>query len=215
MKKFLSISILAIFMIALIITSFVFHETILNFLINIDVNKFSFLCIYILICLVYCLFPLPVTLIILLNGYLFKDIGFYVSIIIILLASTLLFVCSRFIEKFFKLNIKEFFLKKNINIEKLTSNSFSILISRWIIPFFFHNIYYGLISVNLRKFFIIIFLAEIPMTYALNSIGKSLKNFSLETNYSIFDLFIDKNFYIPFMIIIFIFFFIKYIRKSL
>ena len=48
MNKFLSILILAIFMIALIITSFVFHETILNFLINIDVNKFSFLCIYIL-----------------------------------------------------------------------------------------------------------------------------------------------------------------------
>tara|TARA_B100000767_G_C19460152_1_gene407737 strand:- start:131 stop:628 length:498 start_codon:yes stop_codon:yes gene_type:complete len=165
--------------------------------------------------LVYFLFPLPVTLIILLNGYLFKDVGFYISISTILLASTILFFSSRLIEKFFNLDIKGFFSKKNINIEKLTSNSFSILISRWIVPFFFHNIYYGLTSVNFRKFFTIIFLAEIPMTYALNSIGKSLKNFTLEANYSIFDLFIDKNFYIPFIVIIFIFFFIKYIRKNL
>tara|TARA_B110000261_G_C12972289_1_gene313005 strand:- start:302 stop:895 length:594 start_codon:yes stop_codon:yes gene_type:complete len=195
--------------------SFAYQETILIFLINIDVNKFNFLSIYLLICLVYVLLPLPVTLIILLNGYLFKDVGFYISISTILLASTILFFLSRSIEKFFNLNIKGFFLKKNIDIEKLTSNSSSVLISRWIVPFFFHNIYYGLTSVNFRKFVTIIFLSEIPMTYALNSIGKSLKNFTLESNYSIFDLFIDKNFYIPFIVIIFIFFFIKYIRKNL
>ena len=164
--------------------------------------------------MVYFLFPLPVTLIILLNGYLFKGVGFYISISTILLASTILFFSSRSIEKFFNLDIKGFFSKKNIDIEKLTSNSFSVLISRWIVPFFFHNIYYGLTSVNFRKFFTFIFLAEIPMTYALNSIGKSLKNFTLEANYSIFDLFTDKNFYIPFIVIIFIFFFIKYIRKN-
>jgi len=215
MKKSLSISIIAILMIVVSIVSFAYQETILNFLINIDVNKFNFLSIYLLICLVYFLFPLPVTLIILLNGYLFKDVGFYISISTILLASTILFFSSRLIEKFFNLDIKGFFSKKNINIEKMTSNSFSILISRWIVPFFFHNIYYGLTSVNFRKFFTIIFLAEIPMTYALNSMGKSLKNFTLEANYSIFDLFIDKNFYIPFIVIIFIFFFIKYIRKNL
>tara|TARA_B110000238_G_C16129799_1_gene440884 strand:+ start:1549 stop:2196 length:648 start_codon:yes stop_codon:yes gene_type:complete len=215
MKKSLSISIIAILMMVVSMVSFAYQETILIFLINIDVNKFNFLSIYLLICLVYVLLPLPVTLIILLNGYLFKDVGFYISISTILLASTILFFLSRSIEKFFNLNIKGFFLKKNIDIEKLTSNSSSVLISRWIVPFFFHNIYYGLTSVNFRKFVTIIFLSEIPMTYALNSIGKSLKNFTLESNYSIFDLFIDKNFYIPFIVIIFIFFFIKYIRKNL
>jgi len=215
MKKFLNILILVIFIITAFMISFVFHETILNFLINVDVHRLNFLFIYLLICFAYFLFPLPVTLIILLNGFLFKDIGFYISISTILLASTILFFSSRFIEKFFKLNIKVFFLKRNIDIAKLTSNSFSVLVSRWIIPFFFHNIYYGLISVNFRKFFIIIFLAEIPMTYALNAVGKSLKNFTLEVNYSIFNLLNDKNFYIPFIVIIFILFFTKYIRKSL
>ena len=215
MKKFLGILIIVIFMIAVSTVSLLFHEPILNFLVNIDVHKFNFLLIYLLICLVYFLFPLPVTLIVLLNGFLFKDIGFYISIVTILLASTILFLSSRLIEKFFKLNVKDFFLRKNINLEKLTSNSLSVLISRWIVPFFFHNVYYGLISIRFKKFFIIILLAEIPMTYAINTIGKSLKNFNTEVNYSIFDLFMDKSFYMPFVIIIFIFFLIKYIRKSL
>ena len=215
MKKILNISILLIILIGISILGVFFHKTILNFLINIDVNKIGFLTIYLLIAAVYFLFPLPVTLVILLNGYLFKDSGFYISMCIIIFSSTILFFSSRFIEDFFKIDMKAFFLKKNIDIKKLTSNSVSILVTRWIVPFFFHNIYYGLISVNSKKFLTIIFLAEIPMTYALNSIGKSLKIFDFDASYSIFNLFVDKSFYIPFIVIISIFFFIKYIRKSL
>jgi uncharacterized membrane protein YdjX (TVP38/TMEM64 family) len=215
MRKILNISILLIILIVISVLGVVFHKTILNFLINIDVTKISFLIVYLLITTVYFFFPLPVTLVILLNGYLFKDYGFYISMFVIIFSSTILFFSSRFIENFFKIDIKNFFLKKNINIEKITSNSVSILGSRFVIPFFFHNVYYGLISVNPKKFLIIIFLAEIPMTYALNSIGKSLKNFDFEASYSIFNIFFDKSFYIPFIVIISIFFFIKYIRKSL
>jgi len=215
MNKYLRITSLVIFFILISILGIFFYKNILDFLISIDVTKFSFLATYITICLIYFIFPLPVTLIIILNGYLFKDIGFYISFSLILLSSTIIFFSSRFIETFFKLNIKYFFLKKNIKIGKLTSNSFSILISRYIVPFFFHNLYYGLMKIDFKRFFIIIFLAEIPMTYAINTIGKSLKNFTTEVNFSIYDLFIDKNFYVPFFIIVFIFFFMKCIRKSL
>ena len=215
MRKILNTSILLIILITMSVIGVVFHKVILNFLVDIDVTKTSFLVIYLLITTVYFLFPLPVTLVILLNGYFFKEYGFYISMCIIIFSSTILFFSSRFIEDFFKIDIKTFFLKKNIDIKKLTSNSVSILVTRWVVPFFFHNIYYGLISVNSKKFLTIIFLAEIPMTYALNSIGKSLKNFDFEASYSIFNLFVDKSFYIPFIVIISIFFFIKYIRKSL
>lgn len=215
MNKYLRITILVIFVILISILGIFFHKNFLDLLLTLDVTKFSFLIIYITICLIYFLFPLPVTLIILLNGYLFQEIGFYISLSLIILSSSIIFFSSKFIESFFKIDIKSFFLKKNIKIEKLTSNSFSILISRYIVPFFFHNLYYGLMAIDFKRFFTIIFLAEIPMTYAINTIGKSLKNFTTETNFSIFDLFIDKNFYLPFIIIIFIFFFMKYIRKSL
>ena len=215
MKKYLRITSLILFFILLSILGIFFYKNILNFLISMDVTKFSFLAIYISICLIYFIFPFPVTLVILLNGYLFKDIGFYISFSLILLSSTIIFFSSKFIETFFKINIKYFLLKKNIKIEKLASNSFSILISRYIIPFFFHNLYYGLMKIDFKRFLIIIFLAEIPITYAINIFGKSLKNFTTELNFSIYDLFIDKNFYVPFFIIIFIFFLIKYIRKYL
>jgi len=215
MNKYLRITSLVLFFILISILGIFFYKNILDFLISIDVTKFSFLAAYITICLIYFIFPLPVTLIIILNGYLFKDIGFYISFSLILLSSTIIFFSSKFIETFFKLNIKYFFLKKNIKIEKLTSNSYSILISRYIVPFFFHNLYYGLMKIDFKRFFIIIFLAEIPMTYAINTIGKSLENFTTEVNFSIYDLFIDKNFYVPFFIIVFIFFFMKCIRKSL
>ena len=215
MKKYISGTSLLLLVILISVLGVFFHETILNLLINIDIDKFELLLVYLLICVIYFLLPLPVSFVILLNGYLFKDNGFYISFSIIIFSSTVLFFSSRYIENIFKLNIKSIFVKKNIDIKKLSSSSFSILVSRYVIPFFFHNIYYGLISVNFRKFFIIIFLAEIPMTYALNSIGKSLKIFTLEENYSTLNLFIDKNFYIPLIIVIFIFFFIKYIRKNL
>jgi uncharacterized membrane protein YdjX (TVP38/TMEM64 family) len=215
MNKYLGIASLVLFVIIVSILGFFFHKTILDVLISIDVTKFNFLIAYLLICSIYFLFPLPVFFIILLNGYLFQNIGFYISYCLIILSSTILFFFSKSIVNLFRLNIKSSFLKKGIDIEKLTSNSFSILISRYIIPFFFHNVYYGLISIRFKKFFIIILLAEIPMTYAINTIGKSLKNFNTEVNYSIFDLFMDKSFYMPFVIIIFIFFLIKYIRKSL
>ena len=111
MKKILNISILLIILIGISILGVFFHKTILNFLINIDVTKIGFLTIYLLIAAVYFLFPLPVTLVILLNGYLFKDSGFYISMCIIIFSSTILFFSSRFIEDFFKIDMKAFFLK--------------------------------------------------------------------------------------------------------
>jgi len=61
---------------------------------------------------------------------------------------------------------------------------------------------------------LIIALAEIPVTFALNSIGSSLKDFSKETNLSLPNLIIDKNFYVPFLIVVVLFFFINQIKKK-
>ena len=105
-------------------------------------------------------------------------------------------------------------LKKKINLKKISENNYSIFFSRYIIPYFFHNIYYGLIKTNIVKFVIIIFLAEIPMTYALNLLGSSLKNFQLNyslSNYSIFD---DTNFYVSFIVIFVIFVLSNFFLKN-
>ena len=79
MNKYLGIASLVLFVIIVSILGFFFHKTILDVLISIDVTKFNFLIVYLLICSIYFLFPLPVFFIILLNGYLFQNIGFYIS----------------------------------------------------------------------------------------------------------------------------------------
>ena len=44
--------------------------------------------------------------------------------------------------------------------------------------YIFHNIFYGLINIKYTKFILIVLLAEIPLTFAINSIGISLKTYS-------------------------------------
>ena len=215
MKKYLIISILLIFIITVLFFGIVLYEDIIKLLISIDKTNYSFLFLYLFICLIYFVLPLPVTLIILMNGYLFKNIGFFISFFLISLSSIFIFSFSKFIVEKFNLNLSKYFLKKKISLDKITTNSNSVFISRYIIPFFFHNLYYGSTSINLKRFFLIIFLAEIPMTFALNTIGLSIKNFTIKSNIEINNILFDKNFYIPLVIIIFIFFFMKYIKKIL
>ena len=87
--------------------------------------------------------------------------------------------------------------------------------SRYLIPYFFHNIFYGLINIKYTKFIIIVLLAEIPLTFAINSIGISLKTYSQDHTITIYSLIMDKNFYIPIIIISIIFFIEKIIKKKL
>ena len=190
------------------------YQKIINFLIYIDVsNPINFM-IYIFIIFMFFLTPFPTTIIVLLNGFIFKEYGFIISFIVIVTSSAILFYFSSKIDKFiiFK-KILEYF-KEKTKIYKYTKNNYSILLTRFIIPFFFHNVSYGLVKVKFIKFMLIIALAEIPVTFALNSIGLSLKDFSEETNLSLQSLVTNVNFYIPFAIVTVLFFFINHIKKN-
>ena len=50
------------------------------------------------------------------------------------------------------------------------------------------------------------------MLYALNSIGESLKNLSLNYKISYFDILNDKNFYYPFLIMFAILVVVNYLK---
>ena len=188
------------------------YQKIIYFLTYINIlNPVNFL-IYIFITLMFFLTPFPTTIIILLNGFIFKEYGFIISYIIIMTSSAILFYFSSKIDEFyiFKKILKN--LKDKTKVYSYTKKNYSIFLSRFLIPFFFHNISYGLIKVKFIKFILIIALAEIPVTFALNSIGSSLKDFSKGTNISFQSLVTDINFYVPFLIVIVLFFFINKIK---
>tara|TARA_Y100000389_G_C17411720_1_gene491325 strand:+ start:558 stop:737 length:180 start_codon:yes stop_codon:yes gene_type:complete len=57
-------------------------------------------------------------------------------------------------------------------------------------------------------------LAEIPLTFAINSIGISLKTYTLNQTVGLYSLIIDENFYIPVITILIIFLIGKIIRNK-
>ena len=168
---------------------------------------------FIFVSFLYFLTPLPVTLIIIANGYFFQNLGFIISIFQVVLCSILIFSIAKKIDKYFDFTKYKNKILKKININKFSQSNYSIILSRYIFPYFFHNIYYGILNIKLKKFSLLVILSEIPMLYALNSIGKSMINFDFSISISIFTLFLDKNFYIPFLIIFVIFVVTSYLYK--
>ena len=214
MKKKLITKITIFLLIILVFLSFYFNKSIIDFLINIDVSNINFLVFYIIACFFYFLTPLPATLIVILNGYLYKKIGFFISLSLILLASAILYLFAKKIKNSFDLDFEKIFLKKKINLSKLTTNNFSIFLTRFILPYFLHNIYYGLVDVKIKKFILIIFCAEIPLTYALNSIGNSVQNITSNYNVELFNVIGNITFYVPFFIIFTIFILVNYFNRN-
>ena len=168
---------------------------------------------FIFVSFLYFLTPLPVTLIIIANGYFFQNLGFIISIFQVVLCSILIFSIAKKIDKYFDFTKYKNKILKKINVNKFSQSNYSIILSRYIFPYFFHNIYYGILNIKLKKFSLLVILSEIPMLYALNSIGKSMINFDFSISISIFTLFLDKNFYIPFLIIFVIFVVTSYLYK--
>ena len=168
---------------------------------------------FIFVSFLYFLTPLPVTLIIIANGYFFQNLGFIISIFQVVLCSILIFSIAKKIDKYFDFTKYKNKILKKINVNKFSQSNYSIILSRYIFPYFFHNIYYGILNIKLKKFSLLVILSEIPMLYALNSIGKSMNNFDFNMSISIFTIFIDKNFYVPFIIIFVIFVVTSYLYK--
>tara|TARA_B100000963_G_scaffold180720_1_gene157028 strand:- start:530 stop:1189 length:660 start_codon:yes stop_codon:yes gene_type:complete len=197
---FLLISILLI--ISLTVLSYLNYEHIIDFLLISAKSQKNIKILYIFFIFLCFLTPIPTTLIILLNGYLFEDTGFFISYLILIATSTILFLSSNKIYNLIFINKNyNLFSKNKFKLLNLSQNNLSIFMSRFLIPFFFHNIYYGLTKIKLRKFIFIIIFAEIPFTYALNSIGNSLNVFNNKMELSIQEILFSADFYIPFIII--------------
>ena len=210
-KKLLFLGILLSFLFICLLS----YQKIINFLLSIDISDPIVLIIYIFLIFIYFLIPLPTTLIILFNGFIFKELGFVISYVIIILSSLILFYFSSKINIFFKFKKIEKYFNNKLKFYNYTTKNISIFLSRFIVPFFFHNLYYGLAKVKFSKFLLIIILAEIPVTFALNSIGHSLKDFASYPDLSLLVLLQNVNFYVPFLIVLVLYFVINKFKDKL
>jgi uncharacterized membrane protein YdjX (TVP38/TMEM64 family) len=141
-------------------------------------NFFKFFLILFLINLIIFLTPIPTTPFIIFNGYILGNYGFILSYLTVVLCSIILF-------KFIK-NLKFIFSIKFINkiTEKIHKNKnndlnfFIIAASRYIFPYFFHNIFFGSILKKINIFIYAILVAEIPIVFLLNQAGKQINEIS-------------------------------------
>ena len=207
MQKFKLLIILAILFIILIV--FInFNKDLIDFLISINFENTKFLYYYLTVSSIYFFTPLPITLIILINGFIFKEYGFYLSMFQILVGSFILSLFSNKINKvfnFYKYYEKQISKFKKFNLKKISESNYLIFLSRYFLPYFLHNILFGVIKIKIYRFLILIFLAEIPLTYALSSIGATLNKISFDQSISAYSLFTNINFYVPFILIFSIF----------
>ena len=176
-----------------------------------DSEKNYFIIFFIII---YFVTPLPVTPVILLNGYYYGFVGFFIIYPLIIMNSLLLFLCANHI---IKINFFRKYLYKNkkiLKLKKISENDYIFIISRYSLPFFFHNLFYGIFGMSLKKFFYLIALSEIPLTYSLIMLGNSLGNLNIYS-FNFKQILYSKDFMIPFIIIIVFSLIIKLINKRL
>ena len=96
-----------------------------------------FICNFILF-----LSPIPTFPIIIFNGFLLKDLGFLFTYFIVILCSMILFNCSRYIKIFQKIKyFKKLIIKINDNVNA-DLNFFVIASSRYVLPYFVHNVFF-------------------------------------------------------------------------
>ena len=192
MKKILySIPILVIFSILYfviyhyeIIQIFLFN--ILSYLVEIHYQNFLlFLILLFIFNFIFFLSPIPTFPIIIFNGFLLKDLGFLFTYLIIILCSLILFYCARYIKIFQKIKyFKKIIIKINDNINA-DLNFFVIATSRYVLPYFVHNVFFGSILKNAKTFLIAIIISEIPVIFVLNKFGKYINDFNNIKNFTI------------------------------
>tara|TARA_B100001248_G_C27231621_1_gene385102 strand:- start:19 stop:687 length:669 start_codon:yes stop_codon:yes gene_type:complete len=180
-------------LIFIIILVFIFKDTILDYLriifeklIYYEKNYFYFFLIcLLLINLINFLTPIPTFPIIIFNGFVLKDYGFFLSYILIILCSFILFNSVK--KLYFFLNTKFYLSTVSIinNYKNNDFNFFLLSISRYVLPYFIHNVFFGSILKKNKIFLSSVLIAEIPIVFILNKFGKDLRSID---NFSSIDI---------------------------
>ena len=90
--------------------------------------------------------------------------------------------------------------------------------SRYILPYFFHNIFFGSIIKSFNLFLYAVILSELPIIYVLNKIGKHIEDYKSFENFEFTDIF-DFEYLFSLIIVFFLVFIIikssKYLKNKI
>jgi len=140
-------------------------------------NNFTlFVSSLIIINLVYFLSPIPTFPIIIFNGFVLNNLGFFLSYIVIITCSLILFKLANKIGFIFKMKYFLPLLKKINDNKNRDLNLFVMTSSRYVLPYFIHNVFFGSVLKKIKTFTLAILISEIPIIYILNKFGSHLRD---------------------------------------
>ena len=137
----------------------------------------------------------------------------------ILICSSIIFSKSKiFISFLQKFNFYKTLSSKINNNKNNDFNFYIVASSRFLLPYFFHNVFFGSILKNRNVFILSIVLAEIPIVFIINKFGKYLRDFSDLNSYNFNDI-LNINFILFFLVFFLLVFIIsrfsKYVKSKI
>jgi uncharacterized membrane protein YdjX (TVP38/TMEM64 family) len=138
---------------------------------DVFINNIFYYLFLIFFQLIFFSLGLPTTPFLLFNLSINIFYGFVISIITLFFASILIFKFAVWLKKNLKLNFKIIKYKKKIFGR---NTQVKIFLSRFLIPFFFHNIIFGLMGVSLRQFIFSAMLADALSLSILIMLAKNI-----------------------------------------
>ena len=138
-------------------------------------NNFDkFLIILILTNFLIFLTPIPTTPFIIFNGFVLGNYGFILSYLIVIICSVLIFQLAKNLKFILSFKFLDKVIEK-VNRNKNTDLNFLIIsASRFVFPYFMHNIFFSLILKRANIFVYSILIAEIPLIFLLNQFGRQI-----------------------------------------
>ena len=177
-------------------------EEILLYLAN---NNFSYqyVIVFFILTVISLSLPVPYTLIIISNVYVFGWLGFFIVILSIPLGS---FITYIYIKKFYQILLKINFFKKlfkNKLINKINfkNNIYLLVIARATLPFYLVSVAFALMNISIKKFLNITIIGTFLNTLLVSLIIISVRE-SI-TNYNEFTItWDDPRFFLPLIILV-------------
>ena len=168
-------------------------------------NNFSYkyIIIFFVISVISLSLPIPYSLIIISNVYVFGWLGFFIVISSIPLGSLITFI---YIKKFYKIFLKINFLKKLFknklkNKINLHNNIYLLVIARATLPFFLVSVAFSLMNISIKKFLNITIIGTYLNTLLVSLIIISVRDSIVNYN-EITISWDDPRFFLPLIILV-------------
>ncbi len=179
-------------------------------------NKFNyeFLFIFFIISTILVSLPIPYTFIIITNAYIFGWIGFIITLLSVPLGSLITYIIIKKLKK--SLNQISFFkkiLNNNMLLEnKISNNTYLLLIARMTLPFFIMSVFMSTIKINIKKYIYITIIGSFPSILIYSLVVNNVKD-SISSYDDIMIKWYDIRFLLSIALIILFIFFVNKLKK--